>query len=132
MVNGISIVICCYNSAQRLPETLAHLAAQAIPSTVPWEIIIIDNASTDNTADVARASWLSTSSAPLHIIHEPQQGLSYARLRGFCESTYDVISFVDDDNWVCPEWVQTVSEIMTQHPHVGACGGCSEAVLDSP
>ena len=47
---GVSIVICCHNSAKLLPRTLEHLRAQEVDSTIPWEVIVVDNASTDNTA----------------------------------------------------------------------------------
>lgn len=130
MVTGVSIVICCYNSAQRLPQTLAHLASQKGADEFPWEVIIVDNASTDDTAQIAKACWRQEASVPLHVVHEPQQGLSYARHRGFTEATYEIVSFVDDDNWVCPEWVQTVAEIMSQHPEAGACGGANEVVSE--
>ncbi|MBF2067333.1 MAG: glycosyltransferase family 2 protein [Calothrix sp. C42_A2020_038] len=131
MTTGVSIVICCYNSSQRLPKTLEHLAAQKLTSDLPWEVIVVDNASTDNTAEIAKTSWSSTA-VPLRVVHEHQQGLIYARHRALIEAKYDIIGFVDDDNWVCPEWVQTVAEIMTQHPNVGACGGCSSVVSDVP
>ncbi|MBW4668536.1 MAG: glycosyltransferase family 2 protein [Cyanomargarita calcarea GSE-NOS-MK-12-04C] len=130
MTTGVSIVICCYNSAQRLPQTLAHLAAQEVTSELLWEVLVIDNACTDNTKEVATSSWPKESSVPLRVIDEPQPGLSHARHRGFIEAKYELISFVDDDNWVCPEWVQTVAEIMSEHPEVGACGGCSKAVSE--
>jgi glycosyltransferase involved in cell wall biosynthesis len=128
MLEGISVVICCYNSAQRLPETLRHLAAQDHTDDILWEVVVIDNASTDETAHIAAELWSRRNSIPLRVIHEPQQGLSYARRRGFLEATYPLVSFIDDDNWVSPEWVKTVAEIMSAHPDVGACGGASEAM----
>ncbi len=123
-----SIVICCHNSARRLPETLAHLAAQHVEQGLPWEVIVVDNASTDATSDVARAAWPSEAPAPLRIVCEPKPGLSNARRRGFSQARYEIISFADDDNWVCPDWVQLVAETMDQHPEVGACVGLIEPV----
>jgi len=55
--DGISVVICCYNSASRLPATLQHIAEQSLDSEILWEIIIVDNASTDNTAEIASTYW---------------------------------------------------------------------------
>ncbi len=52
---GVSVVVCCYNSAPRLPETLMHLFAQIVNPDIKWEIIIINNASTDDTLEVAQA-----------------------------------------------------------------------------
>jgi glycosyltransferase involved in cell wall biosynthesis len=130
MISGISIIICCYNSATRLPKTLANLVAQKVTNEIPWEVIIVDNASTDNTHQVATESWKQDAPASLRVVYEPQPGLSYARQRGFTEAKYDIISFVDDDNWVCPEWVQTVAHVMSEHPEVGACGGLNKAVSE--
>ena len=54
---GVSVVICCHNSTERLSPTLAHLAAQQVPDGVDWEVLLIDNMSTDGTADMARSLW---------------------------------------------------------------------------
>ena len=54
---GVSVIVCCYNSAERLPETLKYLSMQNVPENMPWEIIIVDNNSTDSTNDVAMEIW---------------------------------------------------------------------------
>jgi cellulose synthase/poly-beta-1,6-N-acetylglucosamine synthase-like glycosyltransferase len=127
---GVSVVVCCHNSARRLPATLAHLAAQRREGTVPWEVIVVDNGSTDDTARVARDSWPEDSRHLLRVVAEPRLGLNHARLKGLREAAYEFVSFVDDDNWVCPQWAERVAEILTQHPDVGACGGPAEAVCE--
>jgi len=127
---SITIAVCCYNSARRLPDTLRHLAAQVVPDDVSWEVLVIDNASTDGTADVALQTWPSDAPAPLRVVTEPNAGLSNARHRAIMEARYDVIGFIDDDNWVCQDWVQTASKTMSAHPEAGACGGPSEAVFE--
>lgn len=127
MSMGVTVVICCHNSVERLPQTLRHLAAQQVPSEIPWEVIVIDNASTDETARVALATWPLHMPIPLRIVHEPRLGLSYARTRGLDEATYQIVSFIDDDNWVGSEWLPLISGIMSGHPDIGACGGCVEA-----
>ena len=130
MVNGISVIICAHNSSSRIVSSLAHLEAQQTPRGLFWEVIIVDNVSTDDTVEVASQSWLGT--VPLRIVNELQLGLSYARWRGIHEAQYDIVSFIDDDNWVCPEWVAIVAEIMTQRPNVAACGGSAVGVFESP
>ena len=127
---GVSIIICCFNSAQELPQTLQKLALQQFSSVVPWEVIVIDNASTDATAEVAQSLWPKSASAPLRIIYEPNLGLINARYRALAEAKYEILSFIDDDNWVCSNWVQTVSELMSQHPEIGACGSHNIPVFD--
>jgi glycosyltransferase involved in cell wall biosynthesis len=56
---GISVVICTHNGAARLAQTVRHLAAQRVKPERPWEFLLIDNASADNTPAVARQLWLS-------------------------------------------------------------------------
>jgi glycosyltransferase involved in cell wall biosynthesis len=128
---GVSVVICTYNGASRLPETIRHIAAQQVPEYIPWEFIIIDNASTDNTASVAQHEWskyIGTQS--FSIIEEPQSGLSYARARGFASAQYDYILLCDDDNWLDPHYVTTVYEVMTANIHIGALGGYGSLVFE--
>ena len=109
---------------------MSHLLAQQVSQDIKWEVIIVDNASTDKTPVVAESLWPRNPPVPLRIIHEPKLGLSYARYSGVEAAKYEIVSFVDDDNWVCPEWVQATSEIMRGNPDVGACGGMSEAACE--
>lgn len=126
----MSIIIPCHNSAKRLPETLAHLARQQVDPYIPWEVIIVDNASTDRTADVAKNNWSLNSLVPLRVVNEPKLGAGPARARGLNEAKFECISVVDDDNWVCQNWVALVFEVMSQNQEVGACGVFSDAVCD--
>ena len=128
MVNGVSVVICAHNSGSKISPTIAHLAAQVVPKNVRWEVLLIDNASTDDTIAIAQNEWNGV--VPLRIIHESQLGISYARWRGISEATYEIVSFVDDDNWVDEDWVATVSDIMIRYPEVGACGGYNEGAFE--
>jgi glycosyltransferase involved in cell wall biosynthesis len=127
---GISAVICAHNAASRLPTTLAHLQQQRATDGLAWEVILVDNASTDDTAAVARQIWQDHGAVPLRIVSEPQLGQAFARLRGLAEARYEFISFIDDDNWVCPDWIRTVADVMSQQPQVGACGGQNDAVYE--
>ncbi|AFY68803.1 glycosyl transferase family 2 [Thalassoporum mexicanum PCC 7367] len=128
---GVSIVICCYNGEARLPTTLQHLVAQQVDAAIDWEVILVDNASSDRTTAVAIETWAAANvQAPLITVNEPQPGQTHARLKGIATAKYDLVSFVDDDNWVSPNWIQTVVEIMQNHPEVGACGGQNSAVAE--
>lgn len=130
---GVSVVICSYNGASRLPETIRHIAGQQVPESIPWEFIVIDNASSDNTAAVAQSEWHKYAYAcaqPFRIIPEPQPGLSYARARGFTSAQYDYILMCDDDNWLDPHYIATVYEIMTVHPGIGALGGNGSLIFE--
>lgn len=121
LLDGVSVIICTHNGATRLPATLAHLKLQN-PPIAPWEVLLIDNASTDATAAVARSCW-HNGPAPLRVIKEARLGLRYARERGLAEATYAFLGFVDDDNWVADDWVRTAYEIMSSDASLGALGG---------
>ncbi|MGA8567088.1 MAG: glycosyltransferase [Candidatus Binataceae bacterium] len=123
--SGVSVVICTYNGAARLQQTLARLSAQEDTASILWEVLVIDNASTDDTAEVARRCWPADAPAPLRIVREPRLGTANARRRGLNEARYEIVSFVDDDNWLAPNWLGLVNEIMSRDPHLGALGSVS-------
>src|SRR5258705_808974 len=127
-IPGLTVAICSHNGSERLPQVLSHLGRQRIASKFQWEIIVIDTASSDDTSAVALNSWPENSDVPLRVIREPQLGLTFARYRAFDEARFDIVSFIDDDNWVCPEWVELALHIMANNQNVGACGGDIEAV----
>jgi len=130
---GVSVVVCCFNSAGRLPETLSHLIRQRVNTSLNWEILIIDNASKDDTAQVATDTWNeigNVCSASFKIIHEPVAGLSKARETGIASASYEYILFCDDDNWLCNTYVQGVFDIMDSNVAIGAAGGKGIAVCE--
>ena len=80
MAIGVTIVICTYNGARMLPDTLAHIAQQRVPPHICWEVIVVDNASTDDTSEVVKTVLAKTgSTAPFTLLHQPKPGLTYAR-----------------------------------------------------
>ncbi len=125
MNSGISVVICCHNSSARIVETLHHLMIQRSSRNIPWEVLLIDNASTDGTHEVALGCWPPDHPVPLRIVREPRVGLGYARERGMREALYDIVSFIDDDNWVCIEWVSKVYDFFTNNQDAAMIGGPS-------
>jgi glycosyltransferase involved in cell wall biosynthesis len=127
---GVTVAICCYNSVERLPATLRHLLAQKVSTETPWEVLVVDNASTDNTADVARRNWPTGHSIPLRIAHESKPGQANARKCAFREARYELLSFIDDDNWVAPNWVESVVLVMNEHPDAAACFGKKRSVCE--
>ncbi len=128
---GVSVIICCYNSSKRLKKTLDALLKQECNSAIDWEIIIVDNKSTDGTADIAEAIWIDAASKiNLRIVKEPVAGLSHARKKGVSVAAYSILIFCDDDNWLAPNYVQDVYELMQQDPNVAACGGMGIPVFE--
>lgn len=132
VTNGVSVILCCYNSAKRLPETLMYLAKQKINPDFHWELIIVNNNSSDDTTELAGRIWHSLSHPTvLRIVNERKSGLSYARDKGKTVANYDTILWCDDDNWLCDTYVQTAFDIMEAHPNIGALGGWCEAIFET-
>jgi glycosyltransferase involved in cell wall biosynthesis len=123
--SGVSIIVCCYNSSERLPETIKHLALQKVPVPIKWEIIIIDNASTDSTAITAAAEWekYDLTNVSFNIVNQPLAGLSHARDMGLSYARYEYLLFCDDDNWLCDDYVERAFKIMNSDNQIGVLGG---------
>ena len=128
-IDGISVVICCYNSESRIGKVLSHLMEQKNDEGIPWEVVVVDNASTDATAETALKAW-KHKKVEIRVVQEMTPGLSHARLKGFAEARFEVISFIDDDNWVEDHWIEKVHEHMCTHPDTGILGGRGEAALE--
>jgi glycosyltransferase involved in cell wall biosynthesis len=131
-INGVSVILCCYNSGKRLTETLKHLAAQKVDEAVPWEIILVNNYSSDNTVEEATSLW-ETLGEPVTmlVVDEVNPGLSFAREKGMSVAAYTVFLFCDDDNWLQEDYVETVFTTFSKNPELGALGGWSEAVFEA-
>lgn len=126
---GISIIICCYNSANRIAETLQHIIKQRVSSYIKWEVIVVDNNSNDDTAVFVLSEWNNyRTDIPFKVVSEKKQGLSAARERGALESKYTFLLFCDDDNWLSENYVAKGFEIMNSNHSIGILGGRGEAV----
>jgi glycosyltransferase involved in cell wall biosynthesis len=119
----ISVIICAYNGAARLPKVLDLLFSQKTSSAVDWEIIVVDNNSRDQTTQVLQAyQALSPSVNRLRVAFEPRQGLAFARRCAVRAAKGDLLAFLDDDNLPNEHWLQAVYDFGQQHPEAGAYG----------
>jgi glycosyltransferase involved in cell wall biosynthesis len=93
--------------------------------TVPgleWEIILIDNNSNDDTADVIR-DFAQTSELNVRYLFERKQGLAHARNTGVTVAKGDILVFTDDDCIVDQRWLITILNEFTSDPHLSGLGG---------
>lgn len=121
---GISIIICCYNSEKRLPETLKYLALQHTDQEIPFEIVLVNNNSTDQTAVTAPKLWKEFGEPyPLHVVDEYSPGLSQARRKGINSATYSYLIFCDDDNWLEANYAITVFHYFEADQQLTIIGG---------
>lgn len=131
----ITVVLCCYNSSARLQPTLEHLVKQQVKPEINCEIVLVDNNSTDSTAELAVNFWKTfNTEMRLTIIREPISGLSHARKTGVVAAKGEIIVFCDDDNWLDADYLQIAFDFMKNHPEVGVLGGKGIAVslIDFP
>lgn len=122
---GISVIVCCYNSAEILPYTIRYLANQKINRSIRWEIVIVNNASTDNTKEIAIKELRKYHNATFNynIIDQPIKGLSYARKSGAENSRYKYLIFCDDDNWLYNDYIEKAFTLIDSDETIGIIGG---------
>jgi len=131
MINGITAIICTHNGSHRLYPTLKALADQNINNSFPCELILVDNASTDLTSDIAYQYWTELGSPyPLAIISEPNPGKANALITGYNAARYELMLLCDDDNWLQPDYFSIVVELYTKHPEIGMLGGYGKALFN--
>jgi glycosyltransferase involved in cell wall biosynthesis len=130
---GVSVILCCHNSACRLQETLKYIALQEVAHDIQWEVILVNNNSTDNTVEVAEQYWAKyNSKIPFKTVNAPITGLSNARKKGIYSSRFEIIVFCDDDNWLSRNYIQTSYEVMQNNFSIGILGGDSFSVCEVP
>jgi glycosyltransferase involved in cell wall biosynthesis len=117
----ISVVLCTFNRCAILPSALDSIAAQQLPDTVAWEVIVVDNNSRDQTRGVVE-KYCATYPVRFRYVLETQQGLSRARNAGISEATGEVIAFTDDDVVAEPTWLQNLTESLRDERWAGAGG----------
>ena len=107
-----SVVIATYNRARLLGDTLRVLCAQHVPLTLAWEIVVVDNNSSDTTRETVHRAG-ETSSVPVRYEFEPRQGQSFARNSGIDAAKGAVILFTDDDILPERDWVSKMQSALT-------------------
>lgn len=118
----LSAIICTYNRDKYLYNALKSIAEQNYP-ICNYEIILINNNSTDNTEEVCSQFQKDYPNITFKYYLETNQGLSYARNRGVQESTGDVLIFIDDDATVFDNYFKNIELFFNNHPDILACGG---------
>lgn len=130
MKPGISIILCTYNGADKLPQTIQALAEQTVPTEISWEIIFVDNNSTDHSSAVAQTTWdsiLNKPAVPFTSLSESKAGKYYALNKGLKQAKYSYFIIVDDDNRLRPDYVAHAFKLIHNQPHIGAIGSYTQA-----
>jgi glycosyltransferase involved in cell wall biosynthesis len=116
----VSIVISTYNRCELLPRALESLLAQD-SSGVLYEVIVVDNNSTDETREVVES--LASEHSNLRYVFEAKQGVSHGRNAGVANAHAPIIAFTDDDIEVAKDWVANIKATFDRHPEADLIGG---------
>ncbi|HTL54723.1 MAG TPA: glycosyltransferase [Candidatus Limnocylindrales bacterium] len=108
----VSVVVCTHNGARTLRECLGALERLDYPD---YEVIVIDDGSTDGSNDIAVCF-------DCRLITTPNQGLSSARNIGWQAATGDIVAYIDDDAYPEPDWLRHLAATLDLSAHV-AVGG---------
>lgn len=126
----ISVTIQTYNNAEMLSATLESLCTLRCPEGAGYEVLVVDNNSSDHTQQVIK-TYAKLLEPRLRSVFERRQGLSYARNRALCEARGEIVCFLDDDVKVENGWLEAVYIAFKENP-VSVVGGRSYLIFQKP
>lgn len=129
MTTDVSIIICSYNRAESLKDTLKSINELDISDEITVELLVVDNNSSDDTKKTV-LNFIKSSDIPAQYLFETQQGLSHARNLGIKHANGQIILFTDDD--VLPEknWLIEMKTAMDEYDCM-ASGGYISPIWES-
>lgn len=101
----LSVIICTYNRSELLSQALGSLICQTLEKK-SYEIVVVNNGSTDNTSDVVRSVQRRYKNHIINLIEEKRLGLGIARNTGLLRAKGKYVTFLDDDAKADPNWLQ--------------------------
>lgn len=115
-----SLIICTRNRAARLHRTLRSL--EELRVSYPWELILVDSASTDDTRRVIER-FAAASALPVRVVSVRRPGLGCARNAGVRNARGRILVFTDDDCYPAPDFLDQVAAVFAENPDIGFMGG---------
>jgi len=117
----ITVALCTYNRCDSLAAALESVAVSRLPQSVSWEILVVDNNSTDQTREVVERF---ASQYPDHFRYafEPRPGKSHALNSAIHDTNAGILAFMDDDVQVEPDWLHMLTRIFDDPEYAGAGG----------
>ncbi len=126
----VSLIVPTYNRANYLLKSIPSFLDQTLPASM-YEILVIDNNSSDNTKEVTN-SLLDSAECSWRYIFEQRQGLHYARNRGILEARGDIVVFGDDDIIADKIWLDSILHEFDNNKQAGIVGGKVIPLWDKP
>jgi len=117
----ITAILCTYNRSGSLAKALESLASSVVPETVEWEILVVDNNSSDQTRAVV-AGFIDRYPGRFRYLFEARQGKSYALNSGIREASGEILAFLDDDVSVEPNWLHNLTSVLHDGEWAGSGG----------
>lgn len=117
----ITVILCTFNRCKDLAKALASVSGSVIPAGIEWEVLVVDNNSTDQTHEVVE-EFCRLQPGRFRYMFEPQPGKSCALNAGIRESRGHILAFMDDDVTVEPTWLQNLTENLDTQEWAGAGG----------
>lgn len=121
MKNYISVLIATYNRCHDLKNTLASLLCQEEDGTFDFEIIVVDNNSSDATMEVVQ-TFAKQSNGRIKSLFEAKQGKSFALNRGLAEAHGNIVACTDDDCKAAEDWLKNINRYFKEHNLDMLCG----------
>jgi glycosyltransferase involved in cell wall biosynthesis len=112
VVNSISVVLCTHNGAATIADQLDALTSQRV--TVEWELVVVDNCSTDRTVEIVNR-FIENGAACRIVDARDQRGLAYARNVGARAARFPIVAFCDDDDIVGDGWIDALAAGVARH-----------------
>ena len=116
----ISVIVPFYNAEKTLAACVESLLAL---EEIPCEIVLVDNASTDRSFEIAASFEGNAGNKQYRVLKELKRGREFARNRGAQEATGDLLAFTDADCLVDPKWLFHIQEAFCAHPEWSGGGG---------
>lgn len=127
----MSVIIACYNSSLLLRETIECIALQNLDD-INVELIIVDNASNDNTYDLALKYCKELLNITYRVEQQNIKGKNAALDLGYRLCRYSYVLICDDDNRLEPDYIKTAFTIMEANASIGALGGIGYPIFEEP
>ena len=118
----VTVILCTFNRCEGLASALQSIAASQMPASVSWEVLVVDNNSTDKTPEVVE-SVSRQHSGRFRYLFEPKSGKSYALNSGIANAAGKVLVFTDDDVTVTATWLQNLTAKLLSDDGLAGAGG---------
>jgi glucosyl-dolichyl phosphate glucuronosyltransferase len=117
----VTVILCTYNRCNSLATALVSVAESQLPASIPWDVLVVDNNSSDRTREVVE-EFAQRYPGRFRYMFESQQGKSHALNAGIREAKGDVLAFMDDDVTVEPSWLSKLTAELQTNRCAGAGG----------